>query len=69
MTNYPEMMTAQQVGEYLQVSSASLAQDRYRGDGIPFVKIGKRVRYRRSDVANYLEDNTFQQTIGHGRLR
>lgn len=34
-----EIMTAKQLATELHVSEASLAQDRYRGDGIPFVKI------------------------------
>lgn len=32
----------------------ALAQDRYRGVGIPYVKLGRRVRYLRADVARFL---------------
>ena len=32
----------------------SFAQDRYRGCGIPYVKVGRRVRYLAADFAHYL---------------
>ncbi|TVS85547.1 helix-turn-helix domain-containing protein [Mycobacterium helveticum] len=50
----PELLTAKQLSDYLGVSEASLAQDRYLSRGIPFVKVGKRVRYMRADVEDYL---------------
>ncbi|CAM4413561.1 hypothetical protein MB901379_03891 [Mycobacterium basiliense] len=37
----------------------SLAQDRYRRRGIPWIKISGRVRYLRSDVLKFLADNRF----------
>lgn len=45
MSVLPEVMTAAQLAEFLQTTSEALAQDRYRGRGIPFVKVGARVRY------------------------
>lgn len=50
----PPIATAKQVAAVLQTTVESLAQDRYRGRGLPFVKIGGRVRYLRADVAAYL---------------
>ncbi len=47
-------MTTQQLAPVLDVTPAALAQDRYRGVGIPYVKLGRRVRYIRADVARYL---------------
>jgi hypothetical protein len=38
----PSLMTAKQLAEFLQTTEAALAQDRYLGQGIPFVKYGKR---------------------------
>lgn len=35
----------------------ALAQDRYRGEGIPYVKIGSRVRYLASDLEDFIEAN------------
>ena len=33
---------------------STLQKDRVAGDGIPFVRIGRLVRYRQSDVAAYV---------------
>jgi hypothetical protein len=51
-----------QVAELLHTSEAGLAQMRYRGVGPRFVKIGRRVLYRWSDVYAYLDANTVQRT-------
>jgi hypothetical protein len=58
----PPVSTPRQVSDFVQTSVDSLAQDRYRGRGIPFVKIGGRVRYLREDVLNYLAANRMQRT-------
>ena len=50
----PPVMTAKQLAALIYISEASLAQDRYLGRGIPFTKIGARVRYLREDVLAYL---------------
>jgi hypothetical protein len=51
-----------QVAEALHTSEAGLAQMRYRGVGPKFVKVGRRVLYRWSDVYAYLDANTVQRT-------
>lgn len=56
----PKYMKAEQVSELLDITEASLAQDRYRNEGIPYIKIGKRVRYERDDVLAYLEQSKVQ---------
>ncbi|MFA7509461.1 MAG: helix-turn-helix domain-containing protein [Mycolicibacterium vanbaalenii] len=53
----PPIATAAQVAKVVQTSSDALAQDRYRRRGIPYVKIGGRVRYLRDDVIAYLTAN------------
>ena len=45
---------AREVAAILGMSVDALAQDRYRGNGIPYIKVGRRVRYLRADVARYL---------------
>lgn len=57
MSDFPELLTPKQVAEILLVSEASLANDRYLNQGIPYIKVGKRVRYRRADVIAYLDAN------------
>jgi hypothetical protein len=58
----PALATPAEVAEYLHTTTASLAQDRYRGTGPRFIKRGRRVLYRWSDVVDWLDRNTFQRT-------
>jgi hypothetical protein len=53
----PEVSTGKQLAAFLQTTEAALAQDRYLRRGVPWVKIGARVRYLRADVLNYLAAN------------
>ena len=52
----------EEVAKALGMSDAALAQTRYRGTGPKFVKRGRRVLYRWSDVRDYLDANTCQRT-------
>ncbi len=36
-------------------SLATMERDRWRGDGIPYIKIGRSVRYKKSDVLAWLD--------------
>ncbi|MEY8015249.1 helix-turn-helix transcriptional regulator [Mycobacterium servetii] len=54
--------TPAEVAPTLGTSEAGLAQMRYRGTGPRFVKVGKKVLYRWSDVRKYLDANTVQRT-------
>ena len=56
--------TAAEVAPVLDTTEAGLAQMRFRGTGPRFVKRGRRVLYRWSDVRDYLETNTIQRTNG-----
>ncbi|WP_230865130.1 DNA-binding protein [Mycobacterium canetti] len=53
----PHVAKAEQVAVVLQTTPDALAQDRYRRRGVPWVKIGGRVRYLRADVLKFLADN------------
>lgn len=57
-----ELLTPEQLAEYLQVSTAALANDRYLGKGPRFIKLGGKVRYRRSDVLAHLDENVHTRT-------
>jgi hypothetical protein len=50
----PPVMRSVELAPALGMTSEALAQERYRGGGIPYVKLGRRVRYLRADVARYL---------------
>ena len=53
----PSVAKAEQVAVVVQTTVDALAQDRYRRRGIPYVKIGGRVRYLREDVLDFLAAN------------
>lgn len=57
-----ELLTPDQVAEWFQTSTKMLANDRYLGRGPRFIKIGKLVRYRRSDCTAYLDENLHTRT-------
>lgn len=58
MTRTAEISTGlaepQEVADYLLVPKATLAQWRYLGQGPRFMKVGRFVRYRWSDVEAWL---------------
>lgn len=58
VTELPKFLKAEDVAEWLGLSVQALAADRHRDEGIPYVKIGKRVRYRLDEVLAYIEANT-----------
>jgi excisionase family DNA binding protein len=51
-------LTTAQAAEYLQCSAAFLHQARYtKLHGIPFSRLGRHIRYRQSDLDEFLERN------------
>lgn len=55
----PALATPAQVATVMQTTVDSLAQDRYRRRGLPWIKVSGRVRYSRADVLAYLSANRF----------
>lgn len=56
----PEYMTDKELSEYLKsrglkISVFSLQRQRVTGGGIPYKKVGSRVRYHKPDVDKWLE--------------
>lgn len=49
-----ELMDDHEVARLTGRARSTLQKDRVRGGGIPFVRLGKLVRYRHSDVATWL---------------
>lgn len=58
------LLNTKEVSEILGVTVKSLANSRYTGIGIqvPYIKIGKLVKYKESDLEKYIEANTFNHT-------
>lgn len=49
-----EYLTAKQVAQLLQMKDDTLYQWRRQGEGPPFIKLGRTVRYARADVEAWL---------------
>lgn len=48
------------VAEYRHTSEVALAQERWRGVGPRYLKLGKRVFYRAGDLKAWLDANTIE---------
>lgn len=52
-----------EAAKQLDVKPGTLATWRYTGrTDLPFIKVGRKVMYRQSDIDAYLERNTYQHT-------
>lgn len=61
MTN--RLLTTAEAAKFLGVSKAFLERDRWAGARVQFIKIGSRaVRYRLSDLENYIERQVRRST-------
>lgn len=49
------LLTVQQLAEYLQVPEGTIYKWRYRRTGPPAMKVGIHLRWRKSDVDEWLE--------------
>jgi excisionase family DNA binding protein len=56
----PEIMTTDDAAAYLSVNKRNLQLDRVNKRNIPFIKIGRLVRYSKADLDAYIT----AQTIG-----
>jgi predicted DNA-binding transcriptional regulator YafY len=54
LTEFPELMTAKEVAAKIRRSPSTLARDRCNGVGIPYLKFGHNVYYRKEDVLTWL---------------
>lgn len=59
----PELMTPEQVSEYLQQPAATLSRWRCAGIGPVYVKIGRNVRYPRSRLEEYILQHTHESSV------
>jgi excisionase family DNA binding protein len=57
-----ELFSSKEAARYLGMSVAFLERDRWAGARIAFVKIGRAVRYRRSELDRYIESRTRRST-------
>ncbi|MDQ1201079.1 hypothetical protein QE449_001697 [Rhodococcus sp. SORGH_AS303] len=52
------LATPKEAAAFLRTSPNALSQMRYRGEGPTYVRTGRRILYRLSDLQAYVESNT-----------
>jgi len=59
------LFTEAEAATYLKVRPQTLAKWRMGGSGthIPFIKVGRSIRYRLSELNEYLDRRTFNNTV------
>jgi hypothetical protein len=67
ITESDDLLTELEAAQLRRQSVRTLQAERLRGDGCPFVKLGRSVRYRRSDVARFIESNVKTSTTATPR--
>ncbi len=60
MESPDRLLTVEDLAEYLSVPVATLYAWRYRRQGPPGFRVGRHVRFRRSDVDDWIEDRIAQ---------
>jgi excisionase family DNA binding protein len=55
MEHRDRLITVQALADYLGVPVSTLDQWRYRREGPPGFKVGRHLRYRQSDVEDWIE--------------
>ncbi len=60
------LLTEKQTAELLQVSMRTLQAHRLRGDGIPFHKVSRSIRYSLGDIEEYLNNQRRWSTSDNG---
>lgn len=54
----PRLLTQKEASALTRTSESWFERDRWLGCRVPFVKIGRHVRYRAEDIAAFIEANT-----------
>lgn len=61
-SNAGELLTPEQAAEVLGFSAGTLGNMRTRGDGPPYFKLGKFVRYDSNDLAAWMRSRRYTST-------
>ena len=63
MNGKEKYITEKEVADITGRALSTLRNERFLGKGIPYIKIGKSVRYKIDDVINFMESNRVE-TLG-----
>ena len=62
MNNLEPLLSTQQLANYLEVPLATIYAWRHRGEGPPGFRVGRHIRYRRTDVELWIRGRTSERT-------
>ena len=62
VNNRERLLMVSEAADFLRLSQSWLAKSWMRGDGPPFVKIGRAIRYRESSLVQWLKSNQRRST-------
>ena len=54
--SFPKLLNQKEVALIIRKSEAWLERQRWKEEGIPYLKIGRNVRYQEDDVLRFLEE-------------
>jgi hypothetical protein len=54
---FSQLLTAKEVSLITRRSLSTLARDRYKGIGLPYIKYNTKIYYRIEDVQAYIDQN------------
>jgi excisionase family DNA binding protein len=57
-----KLLSEKEAAYVLNCSPYTLQKNRRTGAGIPFVRIGRSIRYREEDIENYIQNNKYVST-------
>jgi excisionase family DNA binding protein len=58
----PDILDTPEAASYVRLSKPTLERFRLTGDGPPYAKLGKAVRYRRADLDDWLASRLIRST-------
>lgn len=58
----PALRTTAEAAAYLKLKPSTMEQHRWKGGGVPFVRIGRSVRYRQSDLDAFIDAQVYSST-------
>ncbi|MDA9920139.1 helix-turn-helix domain-containing protein [bacterium] len=57
----PRLLSVKQASLYTGLSESTLNNARWRGNGPPYIKLGRSVRYRAKDLLSYIDTREVSQ--------
>lgn len=62
-----ELLTETEAAQFLKVSKEWFQADRWKGPQIPFIRVGRSIRYRKEVLETYLTSRTQPAVAGGDR--